>query len=143
MPVATFRPAARTRVARHGSVGIRDPFDVGIKHGNGTVSTSQLHPSQQKIVKKIFLHNNEGVATSGTYIRGRHIYNPKATSAGGKDALDQPIPVLASDEIVSLTVIGPNVYEADRFATAAFAMGRAGIEFVERLHLPAGGARQQ
>jgi thiamine biosynthesis lipoprotein len=36
-------------------------------------------------------------------------------------------------DIVSLTVIGPNVYEADRFATAAFAMGKRGIYFIEQL----------
>jgi thiamine biosynthesis lipoprotein len=36
-------------------------------------------------------------------------------------------------EVVSLTVIGPDIYEADRFATAAFAMGQAGIIFVEQL----------
>ncbi|RUY20872.1 FAD:protein FMN transferase, partial [Mesorhizobium sp. M7A.F.Ca.US.001.04.2.1] len=35
-------------------------------------------------------------------------------------------------EIVSLTVIGSDVFEADRFATAAFAMGRDGILFVEQ-----------
>ena len=35
--------------------------------------------------------------------------------------------------IISLTVIGPNVYEADRFATAVFAMGRKGILFLESL----------
>ena len=34
--------------------------------------------------------------------------------------------------IVSVTVIGPNAYEADRFATAALAMGRAGIGFIEQ-----------
>ena len=34
-------------------------------------------------------------------------------------------------DIVSLTVIGPNIYEADRFATAAFAMGKRGINFIE------------
>ena len=28
-------------------------------------------------------------------------------------------------------MIGPDVYEADRFATAAFAMGRPGIDFIE------------
>jgi thiamine biosynthesis lipoprotein len=61
-----------------------------------------------------------GIATSGTYIRGRHIYDPFAAEG-------QSI-----DEIVSLTVLGPNVYEADRFATAAFAMGPAGIHFIER-----------
>ena len=36
------------------------------------------------------------------------------------------------DEIVSLTVIGPDVLEADRFATAAFAMGKDGIGFIEQ-----------
>jgi thiamine biosynthesis lipoprotein len=30
-------------------------------------------------------------------------------------------------------VIGPNIYEADRFATAAFAMESAGILFIEEL----------
>jgi thiamine biosynthesis lipoprotein len=57
-----------------------------------------------------------GIATSGTYIRGEHIYNPRTGTS--------------ANEIASFTVIGPNVYEADRFATAAFAMGKAGIEFM-------------
>ena len=60
------------------------------------------------------------MATSGTYVRGQHIYNPKNS--------DQPV-----TGIVSLTVIGPDIYEADRFATAAFAMGPAGIIFIEQL----------
>jgi thiamine biosynthesis lipoprotein len=59
-----------------------------------------------------------GVATSGTSARGQHIYNPH----------DPGRPI---DEVVSLTVIGADVLEADRFATAAFAMGRAGIAFIE------------
>lgn len=61
----------------------------------------------------------EGIATSGTYIRGQHVVNPK--KPGGKIT-----------DIVSLSVIGPNVYEADRMATAAFAMGKKGIEFISR-----------
>lgn len=81
-------------------VGIRNPF-------NG-----------KEIVKTVCL-NNKGMATSGTYIRGQHIYNPHDRK---NNLLD----------IVSITVIGPDVYEADRFATAAFAMGRKGIDFVER-----------
>jgi len=36
-----------------------------------------------------------------------------------------------TDEIVRDTVIGPNIYEADRFATAAFAMGER-HEFIEK-----------
>jgi len=29
-------------------------------------------------------------------------------------------------------VVGPNIYEADRFATAGFAMGKNGILFIEK-----------
>lgn len=83
-------------------IGIRNPFNM------------------DEIVKVLAL-SDCGVATSGTYVRGQHIYNPKTGAAS--------IP-----EFVSLTVIGPNVYDADRFATAAFAMGREGIAFIERLN---------
>ena len=88
-------------VRRPWKVGIKDPFD------------------QDKVVKIAYLGHNEGMATSGTYIRGQHIYNPKDKAA-------------TIDGVVSLTVIGPDVYEADRFATAAFAMGKAGIHFIEK-----------
>lgn len=69
---------------------------------------------------KIIAIKNRGVATSGIYIRGQHIYNPYNKKK-------------MIEDIVSLTVIGPNVYEADRFATAAFAMGKKGIDFIEKL----------
>lgn len=81
-------------------IGIKNPF------------------KQEEIVKIVYL-TTEGIATSGTYIRGAHIYNPHSPD------------VLISD-IMSVTVIGPNVYEADRFATAAFAMGEKGITFLEQ-----------
>lgn len=74
------------------------------------------NPFKQDQIVKVVCLTNQGIATSGTYIRGQHVYDPIA----GKEQKD----------IVSLTVIGPNVYEADRFATAAFAMGRKGIEFI-------------
>jgi thiamine biosynthesis lipoprotein len=85
----------------HWAVGIRNPFD------------------QREIVKFLRL-SDMGIATSGTYARGQHIYDPFA--AEGETI----------DEIVSLSVLGPNVYEADRFATAAFAMGPEGIHFIDR-----------
>lgn len=81
------------------------------------------NPFEQKENVKVVYVDDEGVATSGTYIRGRHIYDPHADGADKR----------APEEIVSLTVIGPNVYEADRFATAAFAMGARGIRFIESL----------
>jgi thiamine biosynthesis lipoprotein len=83
------------------SVGIRSPFKLN------------------EIVKIIYPHGS-GVATSGTYVRGQHIYNPHLP---GKELHD----------IVSLTVIGPDVLEADRLATGAFAMGTEGIKFIEGL----------
>jgi FAD:protein FMN transferase len=78
------------------------------------------HPFEPNKIVKVLSLTDCGIATSGTYVRGQHIYNPKNH--------EQTL-----DEIVSLTVIGPNVYEADRFATAAFAMGKAGITFIEQL----------
>lgn len=82
-------------------VGIRNPFN------------------RHQIVKALAV-TDCGVATSGTAIRGQHIYNPFE-------------PDVAIRDIVSLTVIGPNICDADRFATGAFAMGRAGIAFIEGL----------
>lgn len=69
--------------------------------------------------------SDRGVATSGTYARGRHIYNPVGDGSEGDDS--------TLDEILSITVIGPDVYDADCYATAAFAMGRSGIGFIESL----------
>lgn len=79
-------------------VGIENPFN------------------RMEIIKVVGL-SNKGIATSGNYIRGVHIYSP-ITGKG-------------IDDIASVTVIGDNVYEADRFATAAFAMGERGIVFLE------------
>jgi len=81
-------------------VGIQNPFNV------------------DEIIKIVKL-SNKGIATSGNYLRGTHIYNPKS----GKFA----------EDVAGITVIGKNVYEADRFATAAFAMGEEGIKFIENL----------
>jgi len=83
------------------TIGIRNPFNV-------------------KEIVKVLRITSEGVATSGIYERGNHVYNPKN---------HKPV-----TDIVSLTVIGPNVYESDRFATAAFAMGPAGITFIDRMN---------
>lgn len=81
------------------SIGIRSPFETS------------------DIIKTVEV-SSEGIATSGTYVRGQHIYNP----FNSQESLDQ---------VKSFTVIGPNIYEADRFATAAFAMGWDGISFIE------------
>ena len=38
-----------------------------------------------------------------------------------------------ADELLSVTVAGPDLTRADAYATAAFAMGRAGLRWVEAL----------
>ena len=77
------------------------------------------NPFNSKEIIKVIALTDKGIATSGNYIQGQHIYNP--------------ITKTMANEIASMTVIGPNAYEADRFATAAFAMGENGIVFIERL----------
>ncbi len=68
---------------------------------------------------RVLLARDLAVATSGTYEKGTHIYDPHTGRA--------------VDELVSLTVIGPSILEADVQATAAFAMGRHAIEHIETL----------
>lgn len=80
-------------------VGIRNPF------------------KRSQIIKVLSL-TNCGIATSGNYERGKHIYNPFNKKY--------------SDQIASITIVGSNVCNADRFATASFAMGEKGIEFIEK-----------
>ena len=86
-----------------------EPWRIGIRN-----------PFNRKEIVKVLVVTDKGVATSGTAIRGQHIYDPHN-------------PDTSLQDVVSLTVIGPNVLEADRFATAAFAMGKRGIFFIEQL----------
>jgi thiamine biosynthesis lipoprotein len=81
-------------------IGIRNPFKT------------------DEIIKKVKI-TSQGVATSGAYIRGQHIYNPHNPKA-------------KLTQVKSLTVIAKNIFEADRFATGAFAMGTGGIEFIKK-----------
>ena len=86
---------------REWRIGIRSPF-----HSDEII--------------KVVTPRGQGVATSGTYVRGQHIYNPHE-------------PTIPIEDIVSISVIGPDILEADRFATSAFAMGAQGIYFIENL----------
>jgi len=93
--------AGRNAAALPWRIGIRHPFDI-------RQSIKTLQPG------------DAGVATSGTSIRGQHIYDPHD-------------PGRTLDEVVSITVVAADIYDADRFATAAFAMGRAGIGFIDSI----------
>ncbi|HET7528773.1 MAG TPA: FAD:protein FMN transferase [Candidatus Saccharimonadales bacterium] len=70
-----------------------------------------------KILNKLSITDG-AVCTSGSYERGAHIINPKT----GEPA----------NELLSVTVTGPDVIMADILATACFAMGYKAAEFMKR-----------
>lgn len=81
-------------------IGIRNPFD-----------------RRQNVA--IIELADYAVATSGTAIRGQHIYDPVSEKT--------------LEDIVSVSVVAPAIIDADRMATAAFAMGTRGIQFIENM----------
>jgi len=105
---ANFFIDAGGDIQSSGINGQGQPWRVGIRN-----------PFNESQIVKVLVPNGHGIATSGSYVRGHHIYDPHARDRRLTD-------------IVSLTVVGPDVLEADRFATAAFAMGRDGIHFIEQ-----------
>lgn len=74
------------------------PWAVGIRN--------PLKPDE---IVKILRLKDGAVATSGTYERGEHIYDPHT----GRPA----------NSLASVTVVGPEIVQADIAATAGFAMG--------------------
>ncbi len=105
--VKNFYIDAGGDVQTSGKNSVRQSWKVGIRN-----------PFKKDEIIKILTVSGQGVATSGTYERGLHIFNPKT---GG-----------LANEIASITVVGENIYEADRFATPAFVMGTSGIKFIEK-----------
>ncbi|GAC1498861.1 MAG: FAD:protein FMN transferase [Candidatus Saccharimonadales bacterium] len=96
-----------------GDIQVKGNNRAGYKWTVGIRNPFELN----QIIKTVQL-DNMAVATSGNYIRGDHIYNPHRS-------------VMSESSITSLTVIGPDAYQADRFATAAYAMDQKGIDFIE------------
>ena len=84
------------------------PWRVGIRH-----------PVRRDRVAHVVAASDLAVATSGTYERGAHITDPHT----GRPAT----------ELVSLTVVGPDIVAAYVYATAAFAMGREGLGFIDAI----------
>ena len=91
-----------------GDVTVRGAWRVGVRH-----------PRERDRVAGVVELRDLAIATSGTYEKGPHIVDPHDGAP--------------ATELVSLTVIGRDITAADAYATAAFAMGRAGVAFVEGL----------
>jgi thiamine biosynthesis lipoprotein len=78
------------------------------------------HPLEPSAIVAVVEANDLAVATSGAYARGDHVLDPHTRRP--------PLGVL------SVTITGPELATADAYATAAFAMGEAGIHWTARLH---------
>jgi thiamine biosynthesis lipoprotein len=84
------------------------PWRIGIRH-----------PDDPSAVAAVLAVRDLAVATSGLYERGGHIVDPHT----GR------VPT----GLRSMTVVGPSLTLADGYATAAFAMGEAGLAWVAGL----------
>jgi len=77
------------------------------------------HPDLPDMLATVLETRDLAVATSGTYERGEHITNPHTGRL--------------PDGLLSVTVVGPRLSEADAYATAAFAMGQLGLTWIAGL----------
>jgi thiamine biosynthesis lipoprotein len=74
------------------------------------------HPEHADRVAAVLAISDLAVATSGLYERGDHVIDPRTR--------------LAPSGVVSVTVAGPSLTDADAYATAAFVMGELGATWV-------------
>ena len=98
--------AGRDHDGNHWHIGVRHPERADalsvVLHGEGPL----------------------GIATSGSYERGAHIFDPR-----------DGLPVT---ELAAVTIVGPSIAEADAFATTVYVMGLHGLEWLERFPQYAG-----
>ena len=83
------------------------PWRIAIADPNG---------DDPSVVRALVEVDGLAVATSGIAARGRHLWDGRT---------DEP-----AESFASMTVVGPNLTWADAFATAAFVMGREGVDWV-------------
>jgi thiamine biosynthesis lipoprotein len=84
------------------------PWRIGIRH-----------PELPELLATVLEARDVAVATSGGYERGPHITDPHTGRA--------------PEGILSITVVGASLSEADAYATAAYALGPAGLAWVATL----------
>jgi thiamine biosynthesis lipoprotein len=74
------------------------------------------HPDRPDRVAAVLTVRDRAVATSAAYERGAHIRDPRSGRT--------------PDGVRSVTVVGPSLTLADAYATAAYVMGRDGLDWV-------------
>lgn len=84
------------------------PWRVGVRH-----------PWEADKLAWVLTVTDGAVATSGTYERGAHVWNP--------------VTGVPASGLRSVTVVGPDLAVADAYATAALAMGEPGLSWLAKL----------
>jgi thiamine biosynthesis lipoprotein len=115
---------ASARLAEAGSVNhcVNAGGDVRARGLSGTGAPWRVgirHPWEADKLSWVLSVSDQAVATSGTYERGDHVFNPR-TGAPARG-------------LRSVTVVGPDLALADAYATAALAMGEGGIAWLAKL----------
>lgn len=125
--------ALRARGLRHWCLGVGgDVLAAGCPEPGRAWRVGVRDPSAADRVALVLPLSDAAVATSGTYERGRHLWD-------GRDGGRRPLPG-------STTVVGPFMTTADAYATIAHALGVAGCSWVARhpgheaVRVEAGGA---
>ena len=116
------RAAAILSAAGLGRFFLSAGGDVLVRGGQGPERPWRVgiaHPFQQQTVALVLESNDLSVATSGSTERGDHITDPRTGAI--------------ADELLTVTVAGPELARADAYATAAFAMGLEGLRWVDAL----------
>jgi thiamine biosynthesis lipoprotein len=116
-----IRDAARTMQARglrNFMIGVGgDQYCAGWATDDRPWRVAIADPARSHGVVALLEATDMAVATSGRAERGDHIWNGRGLTPEG---------------LLSFTVIGPDIAEADAYATIGFAMGDAGIDWVAR-----------
>jgi thiamine biosynthesis lipoprotein len=77
------------------------------------------HPLDRADVAAVLQVNDLAIATSAAYARGDHVVDPHTGRA--------------PTDVLSITIVGPELATADAYATAAFAMGAGGAHWAASL----------
>lgn len=90
---------------------------AGHRADGKTWSIGIANPARpEQSIKNLSL-SDTSIATSALYERGEHIYNPVTGEA--------------ATDLVSVSVIGPDIVLADVYATTVFAMGLKGLHWIQ------------
>ena len=93
-----------------------DTYSSGRRDAHRPWRVAVADPRTRRGVAAVVEATDLAVATSGTAQRGHHIWDGRRGSTGST--------------LLSFTVVGPDIAEADAYATIGFAMGESGVDWV-------------